>query len=228
MIKFTKFILPVCFLATASISLAKEPSKGDVQARITEIKQEIKQIARENIDRTDNFLEVRNQLQPLVNEIVELSPNRLEAEKLDQVVGAWRNLWSDQEFGPGTDPKQVYQSVSPDGYYYNISLANTPRGEFTNFLRGAYNDEGSYLRIEFTDNALTEGFYEPGTEIFELAEDFEAGKIEANSIPGPIGVKGVLINLYVDEDLRIVTGNSTSDSALRLFVLERVESISFE
>jgi hypothetical protein len=38
-------------------------------------------------------------------------------------------------------------------------------------------------------------------------------------------VKGVLINAYVDQDLRIVTGNSASGTPMNLFILERADAI---
>lgn len=132
-------------------------------------------------------LDVRNQLQPLVNELLALAPDRLEAEKLPQVVGAWRNLWSDMPFGEDVDPAQVYQAVSSAGYYYNISRVVTARGEFTGFLRGAYSDQGSYLGIEFTANSISPDFFAPGTPLLPWAEAFESQTIPATSIPGPIG-----------------------------------------
>lgn len=220
------FLSSISAIAAGSGPQVQKPQDPELpNARIQELKDDIKTIALANRDDTVNSLQVRNTLQPLINELVALTPSRSEAEKLDQVVGAWRNLWSDQQFGPGVDPAQVYQVVSDDGYYYNISLAHSPQGDVTNFLRGAYDDQGSYLAIEFTANSVRPGFFAPGTDLKALAANFEAGEIEAQPVPGPIGVTGALINAYVDDDLRIVTGNSTADSQLRLFILERVESV---
>lgn len=210
------------FLSTAALAGAGQP---DPASRLEQLKQSIRSIASANTSRTDNYLEVRHQLQPLVNELLALAPDRLEAEKLPQVVGGWRNLWSDMPFGQGVDPNQVYQAVSSAGYYYNISRVVTAQGDFTGFLRGAYSDQGSYLAIEFTANSIRSDFFAPGTQLLPLAEAFEAQTIPATSIPGPIGVKGVLINAYVDQDLRIVTGNSESGPAMSLFILERAETI---
>lgn len=223
MVLITRLILSASLLlSTAGFAGASRP---DTEARIEQLKKSILTIARANTSRTDNFLEVRNQLQPLVNELLKLAPDRLEAEKLPEVVGGWRNLWSDMPFGEGVDPTQVYQAVSEDGYYYNIARTVTRQGEFTSFLRGSYTNQGSYLRIEFTANSIRSEFYSAGTALLKLAEDFEAKLIPAKAIGGPIGVTGILINAYVDQDLRIVTGNSISDSDLSLFILERAETI---
>jgi len=223
MIFFTRIALGAGLLLASAVSAAK--GSPETASRIEELKRNIQSISKANINRTDNYLEVRNELQPLVNELLALTPDRLEAEKLDDVAGAWRNLWSDQEFGPGVDASQVYQVVSKDGYYYNISRNVSPKGEFTNFLRGIYEDQGSYLKIEFTDNSVSPNFYEAGTPLVQLAKNFEAKMIPSQSIGGPIGVKGVLINSYVDDQLRIVTGNSSSSTDLSLFVLERVTAV---
>jgi hypothetical protein len=223
MILFTRLIISTSLLvSSAGFAGAVQP---DPEARIEQLKQSIREIAVANTARTDNYLEVRNQLQPLVNELLALAPDRLEAEKLPLVVGGWRNLWSDMPFGEGVDPTQVYQAVSKDGYYYNVARILTDKGEFTSFLRGAYSDQGSYLRIEFTANSISPGFQPAGTPVLDLAEDFEAQKIPATAIGGPIGVTGILINAYVDQELRIVTGNSISDTDLSLFILERAPTI---
>lgn len=217
-----KLISPL-YLSLLAPLASLQAAEGD---RVSELKQEIKTIALANIDRTDNFPEVRKQLQPLVDELIGLVPNQPEAEKLALVAGGWRNLWSDQRFGPGVDPKQVYQAVSPEGYYYNISLIKSPIGDFTGFLRGAYTDGGNFLNIEFTSNAVRKDFYAPGTPLLALAQDFEAGNIKSLPVPGPIGVTGVLINAYVDQDFRVVTGNSKVNSNSSLFILERADVIA--
>jgi hypothetical protein len=210
------------FLSTAGLASAGHP---DPASRLEQLKQSIRGIAAANTSRTDNYLEVRHKLQPLVNELLALAPDRLEADKLPQVVGGWRNLWSDMPFGQGVDPTQVYQAVSSAGYYYNISRIVTAQGDFTGFLRGTYSDQGRFLAVEFTANSIRPEFFAPGTQLLPLAEAFEAQTIPATSIPGPIGVKGVLINAYVDQDLRIVTGNSASGTPMNLFILERADAI---
>lgn len=220
--RLIKLLSPL-YLTFLTMLPAAHAADGD---RVAELKNEIKTIALANIDRTDNFKEVRAALQPLVDELLSLTPSKLEAEKLDLVVGGWRNLWTDQGFPPFVDAKQVYQAVSPDGYYYNISQSKTPLVDFTSFLRGSYKDGGNLLNIEFTANSVREGFYPIGTPLLNLAQELESGKIKSLPVPGPIGVKGVLVNAFVDQDLRIVTGNSSIDSSSTLFILERADFIA--
>ena len=167
---------------------------------------------------------VRNMLDPLVNILVEKSKSRTEAEKLAMIEGTWRSLWSDQVFGQGVDNDQVYQVVSGDGYYYNISKIDSENGALTAFLRGQFDVKESYLAIEFTANSIQFGFPKQGADLLKLATDVESGEIPTTPIPGPIGVTGALMNIYVDEDLRIVMGNSSADSRPRLFILQRAQS----
>lgn len=209
------FLTPIIAMSSAS------QGRTAGESRLDYLKGSIIQIGKNNQNNLEEILDVRNQLDPLVNELLELAPSQTEAQRASLAVGGWKHIWSDQEFGYGSDLSQIYQVVSPKGFYYNISKVDSPRGELTNFLRGAYQDKGSYLSIEFTNNQATFGFYPAGTDLAHLAEEFESGHIPSQSIPGPIGVTGILMNIYVDHDLRIVYGNSISDSRPRLFLLER-------
>ena len=212
------------FLLIPMSSIADDEHQG---YEIQFLKKWILQIAYINQD-NDARLRIRNRLDPLVNRLLELTPSLTEEQRSALVVGSWKSIWSDQAFGFGVDVSQVYQVVNPDGYYYNISKVETEQGVFTNFLRGAYEDKGSYLAIVFTDNEIVPDFFEEGTDLVELAENFEKGDISnSQSIPGPIGITGVLMNIYVDDSLRIVYGNSLSDSRPRLFILERFEEIIY-
>ena len=117
------------------------------EERISELKEEILKISAENTSNLDAADEVKEILLPLVEELVSLVPQRQENEKLDQVIGAWKSVWSYRSFGFGTDYDQVYQVVSEDGYYYNISNVKFLGLPYTSYLRGEYKDSGDFLRI---------------------------------------------------------------------------------
>ena len=191
-----------------------------------ELKSRIIEIAKQYTSQTLKAGEAREKLQPLVDELIASVPSRSEEEKLDQVIGGWKNLWSYRSFGFNTNYNQVYQIVSEEGYYYNLSQLKFGRAKFAGFLRGQYSDAGDKLRIKFTSNKIKFGFYKAGTDLMELAESFEAGEIRALNVPGPIGIQGDLINAYVDDTLRIVTGKSDGDLTEDLFILTRTETIS--
>ena len=174
----------------------------------------------------DNQVQVRAELQPLVTELIACSPERTEAEKLHQVVGGWYSLWSDMRFGPFVDYSQVYQVVDADGFYYNISKNVAPFGVFTNYLRGAFADSGSFLRIEFTRSIAVNGWLAAGLSLTDLSDGVESGAINGPDTPnGPIGVQGNLKNAFVDDQLRIVIGRSDGEPSDSIFVLVRSDFV---
>lgn len=219
-----KQFIPLMFgLSFSTLGLSADVN-GQRFDRAAFYKEKIRTIAKAN-QSNPNRLIIRNILDPMVNSLIELKESQREDQKVDLVAGTWKSLWSDQEFGKGTDYSQVYQVVNPDGYYYNISKVQTEGGASTAYLRGQFDSLGSYLAIEFTANSIQPGFPAAGTDLVELAEGVESGDTQTTPIPGPIGVTGVLMNIYVDADLRIVYGNSVVDTRPRLFILERVDHL---
>lgn len=213
------------FLAALALTLSPltSPSASD---RITTLKSAITSIAKANQARHDNTADVRAELQPLVDELVSLVPVRAEAEKLPTVVGGWQNLWTDMSFRGGyVDDANIYQVVYADGYYYNISRITPPDGEATGFLRGSFVDAGDHLDIEFTRNALSLEWLRSGADLIRAGQAVETGEMHVTDRPGPIGVRGRLQNTYVDEDLRIVIGQSSTDAQDSLFVLTRADIV---
>ena len=190
-----------------------------------ELKAKLVELASSYTGKTRLKDEALKQIKPLVDALVGLSEKKSEADKKDLVIGGWRNVWSYRNFGFNTNYDQVYQIVSEDGYYYNFSEIALGKVKFSGFLRGKYEDAGDKLRIEFTSNKIKFGFYEEGTDIVELIESFEAGEIRALSIPGPIGIQGDLVNLYVDDTLRIVTGRTDGGGVEDLFILTRTDLV---
>lgn len=187
-------------------------------ARKAALKAEIRRIAAANIERSDNFAEVRAELNPLIDELAASFGERPATENLAKVKGAWRQIWSDFPYpmrGPvEMDPRQVYQVVTDAGYYYNLG-DNKAVGflPLTGVLRGAYEPQGTKLAIRFTRVAFRFGYLGAKRDLYDLATDIEERREYALGIPGggnapngPVGISGTLRSLYVDEDLRIDLG----------------------
>ena len=136
---------------------------------------QIFEIANANTLRTDNLASVHNQLQPLVDELIKLAPRRTETQKLPEVVGSWKNVWSDLNISPNTNLSQVYQVVFADGFYYNISRERSAEGDRTSFLRGAFADNTDYLDIQFTRQFFITGWLPSGTNLVKIGTDAESG-----------------------------------------------------
>ncbi len=194
---------------------SQELSKADV----LDAKAQIRQIALANIDRSDNWQEVRTQLEPSIQRLVAFYGARPLEQKLGVVAGAWRQIWSDFPYmsaGPiSMDSRQVYQVVTKDGYYYNLgnnkALGILP---LTGVLRGAYEPDGDKLTIRFTRVGFRLGHLDQSRDLNDLVGGLESGKDYVIPIPGggaapngPVNVSGKLKNLYADEDLRIDIGS---------------------
>jgi NAD(P)-dependent dehydrogenase (short-subunit alcohol dehydrogenase family) len=93
-------------------------------AELAKTKAALRKLSNDNMRRSDNFAQVRTQADPLVAKLAGHFGTRTAKQKLPLVTGAWRQLWSDYPYPMNgfnkMDPAQVYQVVTPDGYYYNI------------------------------------------------------------------------------------------------------------
>lgn len=216
----------------SALLLVTPPAKADdTSERIQELKAEILEAAfaaQGEYDSDDNSVEVRQKLDPLVDELISLVPARTEQQKLIDVIGTWYQVWAD---GPGGPPGQgalgdsIWQIVFPEGYYWNVARNRNGDAQSMGYLRGKFTVNESSLGIEFTKAVFNPqwSFAEP-TRLAMLAE---FGAFDANPTPyppgtSPIGKKGNLANVFVDEDLRICRGGGGDfGDKTYLYVLER-------
>ena len=210
----------------------------------SEIINEIKGICK-SVDAEKDFKKTRAQLDLLINELRAIDGTVSNQYPIDKVKGVWKQLWTDQYYPIPSFlklvPDQIFQIVSENGYYWNASntrIFNTLTA--SGFLRGKYkNIYGSpTVEIEFTKNGFRP-FKLPTTNLFSFVQNIENGKsfiISTGKNPpnGPIGIKGTLTSLYVDENIRIDLGSQTDYYNVNnqlivpgfentLFILEKVK-----
>ncbi|QDK37159.1 PAP/fibrillin family protein [Bdellovibrio sp. NC01] len=201
----------------------------DTADRIKELKYEILQIAFDaqgEFDTDDNSVEVRQKLDPLVDELASLVPARTEQEKLIDVIGTWYQVWAD---GPGGQPgmgaraDSIWQVVFPEGYYWNVARDQYGEAKNMGYLRGKFTVGDNALNIEFTKAVTNPDWsYSEPTRLAMLAEFGAFDKNPAPPEQSPIGKKGILQNVYVDEDIRIVRGGGGDfGNNTYLYILER-------
>jgi hypothetical protein len=214
-------------------------------SQLADTKRALRALASANIDRTDNLPAVRAQVDPLVAKLARHFGTRSAVQKLPLVKGAWRQSWTDFPYPMAKylsmDPRQTYQVVTADGYYYNLG-DDTAAGflGLTGVLRGSYAPAGALLRIRFTASGFRLGRLAQGEDLFALAQGLESGARYYFGIPGgghapngPIDISGTLETLYVDGDLRVERGTQddfkdASGKVLvpgvsaKLFLLDRV------
>lgn len=190
------------------------------------------QNAQGDCDGSDNLEPARISLNELVEQLLAITPSRTEAEKSEQVVGSWQQVWSDNDIAniPGVcfEAEDMYQVVFPDGFYYLLSQVRFAGLNFTSYVRGQYEVEDTALPIEITNNFFATGGLSPGINLRRQAQRAEDGRISrAPFVPGlPInGDTGQWANVFVDDELRIVTdGRSPAESDF-LYVLRRVQDV---
>ncbi len=208
---------------------------------IERLKAKIVAISKANQTRTDNLAAVEAELRPLISLLVRIAPQRTDAESAALLVGPWYSLWTDQSFGPQPpNLSRIFQVINPNGHYYNLSetvIAGRPA--VIGALRGAYAQVPGAFAIRFTKNGFTPGVLvgKTGAEVGALAASIEAGTTPLIQVPGPIGIGGRLGTVYVDETLRISSGDQTpvfDDNGVvsvpgqfdLLFVLERLQGVT--
>ena len=210
-----------------------------VNAQLTknQLIDEIVDIANQNMNRLDNFKEVRRELDPLVNELQKYQDLSAE-ESLERKIGSWKQLWTDDaddlranNFFQTVDRDQTYQIVFEGGVFYNLTVIRTPFGRLSGFLRGVYSSDSidqKTLNLEFTKLSLRRrGLSRDGGELSTLTQDLEDGVIGSFGLPfgtdrfprGPVGAKGTIRTIYIDNFLRIDIGQNKADGVEDLFVL---------
>jgi hypothetical protein len=193
---------------------------------------------------------VREQLNTLIDEL-KLSTNYPEIQityPVEKVEGAWRQLWTDQEYPIPSflklDPERIFQVVSKDNHYWNLSdiwafgiipLSGCLRGKYEKLMGSPT------VQVEFTKNG-SRLFTLPSGNIVEYAKLIELGKKWILSFgkgtppKGPIGIQGLLTSIYVDDEIRIDGGaqidykNEKNEVIVEgftgtLFILEKVTNI---
>ena len=103
------------------------------------LKNQIIKISKQNIDRLDNFSDIRSKLNPLVEELRKLQSLTAEESKRLK-VGTWKQLWTDDADDLRANNRfqraqrdETYQIVFSDGLFYNLTVLKTPIGSALGF-----------------------------------------------------------------------------------------------
>ncbi|MEI8025363.1 MAG: hypothetical protein WCI18_03340 [Pseudomonadota bacterium] len=215
-------------------------AQGDVASQIIDLKSQIVAIALANQTNLKNSENVRAQLDPLVARLGALEAKTFEEEKALK-VGVWQQLWTDDaddkradNFFQKVDRTNTYQVVFEDGVFYNVSEIETVLGRFTGFLRGNYEAMEPRFNLEFTDLKVRRGGVETSSEqggLFSFVEAAKLGQLkglfqfpgERRYPNGPVGAKGYIETVFIDEEIRIDVGANLADGVRDLFVLVRAQ-----
>ena len=127
-----------------------------------------------------------------------------------------------------------YQIIFDNNLFYNIIGINTIVGRFSGFIRASYEKSEDGIDLEFNKISLKQGRLVEEGELVKFAKLLEADKIEGTfGIPfvsdkypdGPVGAKGDLVPIYVDNDIRIESGANVADGIVDLFIFQKVSDL---
>ncbi len=196
---------------------------------ISELKAEIISLAETFQGQGDEDFSKQNQLQILVDQLLELNPQAPIQDRLPLLYGTWYQVWGPYNYtsperivDPELGVKEIYQVVSPEGHYYNVS-PNYRDGDLSKerigLLRGEYTlskDSPNGLDVKFTKFP---GVSKRPTDkpIWELASQAEEGTLQNGITIVPTFVVrwffggGTLVEVYTDQDLRITYGTNSKN-----------------
>lgn len=218
--------LLMCFMLTSVFMV------GTVNAReLSEVKSEILKLAESYKGQMDEDGSKQEALEVLVDELVAQIPEMTMAEKAKKAMGVWNQVWGPYAFDdnnrmpPGIKFDKIYQYISPNGYYYNFAEYKLLGMNVKSYLRGVYSLEDDRINVQFTKTGLIRG--RDAVDYAVAGEKIEQGKLKVFNFPSsipPVGIKGALVEVYADEDMRInygVVGDDLRKSAI--FVMKRIK-----
>ena len=137
----------------------------------------------------------------------------------DKVAGAWKQVFTDQQYPIPKflmmEDDAIYQIVSKENHYWNVSNINVFGVLPTvGCLRGKYklNTDSPSVDVEFTRNGFRFSHLPDLVSATEYSQTLENGKRWIISLgkgqapTGPIGIRGKLTSIYVDDNIRIDAG----------------------
>lgn len=226
--KFVLLFLSFCLSTQTTLALSADPARA--------LKNEIVDLAWANMTNEANAPAVRARMEELTNSLAAISPEVTEGRIALYSPGGWRQLWSDERDmsppgSPARDLSQVYQVVNPLGWGFNFGVRRiNPTTAVTFALQVQASVSGNQQTTEITRAYLRSTPLTVGESITELADGIYAGENsdfvarDAGNFPnGPIGARGILTILFIDEDLKIGTSPNVYTGRVEMFVMYRTE-----
>ena len=190
----------------------------------------------------DPDFKIQKELEPLVQKLLTLEPQSKVIDRLPVLFGVWKQVWgpyeyrkNDRSVDPTLNPKEIYQVISPEGFYYNVSPNMNPKRKTEkniNYLKGQYvisKKDPNGLDVKFVKFI---GMKKRPTEkpIYQYVDEAERNQLptQITVVPRPI-VKlffggGTLREIYTDEDLRILYGSNNREFKNQyLYIMTRVK-----
>ena len=229
------FILAIALLSSSQIF-------ANHYEDINVLKQNIVSTALKYQGLGDPDFKIQKELELLVNKLLVLNPQKKVSDRLPLLFGVWKQVWgpyeyrkNDRSVDPTLDAKEIYQVISPEGFYYNVSPnldPKTKKEKNINYLKGQYalsSKDSIGLDVKFVKFI---GMKERPSEkaIYKYVDEAERDQLptQITVVPKPI-VKiffggGTLREVYTDENLRILYGSNGKEFKNQyLYVMTKVQ-----
>jgi hypothetical protein len=213
-----------------TLSLLTPVLAKNVELRtLEELKIELVQRASKYTGLGDPDFKIQNELEPLVKRILELNPQPPVKDRLPLLYGVWKQVWgpydyqgNDRGVDPSIEPKEIYQVIDPDGFYYNVSPSyknGDRKKERINYLKGQYrlsakNPNGLDVKFRKFPGMKKRPDVRP---IYDFVKEAEDGTLPNQITIGPTFIVrlffggGTLVEVYTDSNLRILYGSNDDE-----------------
>jgi hypothetical protein len=213
-----------------TLSLLTPVLAKNVELRtLEELKIELVQRASKYTGLGDPDFKIQNELEPLVKRILELNPQPPVKDRLPLLYGVWKQVWgpydyqgNDRGVDPSIEPKEIYQVIDPDGFYYNVSPSyknGDRKKERINYLKGQYrlsakNPNGLDVKFRKFPGMKKRPDVRP---IYDFVKEAEDGTLPNQITIVPTFIVrlffggGTLVEVYTDSNLRILYGSNDDE-----------------
>ena len=182
-------------------------------------------------------------LEALTQKLLKIAPQPPLKERMLLLYGSWKQIFGPYDYRNdkrGVDPEigtdEIYQTVFPGGYYYNISPIYE-KGDRTKvrigLLRGEYKldeKEPNKVNVHFTRYPGIKGRPKDNTPLWKLPALAEAEKLpdEITIVPRIIiwafVGNGALDEVYTDKNMRITLGgDGTTSGKKSIYIMTKVQ-----
>ncbi len=196
---------------------------------LEELKTELVQRASNYTGLGDPDFKIQNELEPLVKRILEVNPQVPVKDRLPLLYGVWKQVWgpydyqgNDRGVDPSIEPKEIYQVIDPDGFYYNVSPSyknGDRKKERINYLKGQYrlsskNPNGLDVKFRKFPGMKKRPDVRP---IYDFVKEAEDGTLPNQITIVPTFIVrlffggGTLVEVYTDSNLRILYGSNDDE-----------------
>jgi hypothetical protein len=234
--------------ALQTTDFSAEGSAARKMERLKELKSSILAFSKVATDRAnEDELTIpasRLYMASLIQDLKKIAPAASFAEKQKLSIGAWQEVWSDARNPNPPGQKilrpNVFQVLFEDGKGFNFGVRSItlPTGAeviATSVIELSFEKDATkeQLNVTFEKTYTKPGNLSAEASILDLAKSVKEGtRPDVGADPerrfprGPVGAKGPLELVYVDEEIRISQGANVFSGVVDTFVLTRVEDPS--